>query len=578
MSVYSYLGRLRRWAKPAAKPRQVRARLGLETLEDRLVPSAVTIDPATRVLTYQAAAGEVNNLQISRSGNIFTFTETGGVGISQGSFTGPSVTDDSSLFDRIQVNLDDQDDNVTVLSTNRQIDIAGQADNDTVTVGAAGRGLEDILATINADGGRQGALGKDQLILADRDAPVVIGKISLNVTGDDVSRVRVNAGGVPIGTPVSLNSTNMETLVVNASNQADVLTVNSTLAATPVEVNAGAGADAITLGNLYLMQSKVTVRGEKDADTLTINDTAAAARRTYTITATSVKQGTSTVDVASLEGLTIRAPNVGNTFDVQGTDVAMPLTLNGGTGGDTFKMSDSALTAGQTYNFNAGSLERGGAKINYTSVEALAVTAGSGADTFKMSDVAQPTLSFDGGKGADTIDYSSFTGDVTVNLATRTATKVSSLSNVENATGGAGNDILVGDANANVLKGNAGRDLMIGGRGADTLRGGADEDLMIASDTNFDTTATSLTTISSTWAGAGTALDRVNQLKLGVGAAGSIKLNDLTVHVTGTADDGASDQLFSDDNGPAGAPNIADWFWANPGADSFTLLTGDFFK
>src|SRR6478735_6234465 len=67
MSVNSYLSRLRRWAKPAAKLRQVRARLGLETLEDRLVPStlASTGTGPNRVLTYQADQSEANKLEIS---------------------------------------------------------------------------------------------------------------------------------------------------------------------------------------------------------------------------------------------------------------------------------------------------------------------------------------------------------------------------------------------------------------------------------------------------------------------------------------------------------------------------------
>src|SRR5262245_34602737 len=67
MSIKTYLRRLRRSAKPAARPRPARPRLGLENLEDRLVLSAVSISGtgSNRVLTYQADAGEKNQLEIS---------------------------------------------------------------------------------------------------------------------------------------------------------------------------------------------------------------------------------------------------------------------------------------------------------------------------------------------------------------------------------------------------------------------------------------------------------------------------------------------------------------------------------
>jgi Ca2+-binding RTX toxin-like protein len=171
---------------------------------------------------------------------------------------------------------------------------------------------------------------------------------------------------------------------------------------------------------------------------------------------------------------------------------------------------------------------------------------------------------------------------VEVNLPMHFATRVAALSNVENATGGSGDDILVGDANPNVLKGLAGRDVIIGGNGADQLFGGADEDLMIAGSTDFGTslaTLPELDTILNTWAGKGKIQDRVNKLKIGVDG---VQLNDNTVHVSGTADDAARDQLFSDDDGPPGSPNRPDWFWANKGTlatqDDLTLLTGDIFK
>ena len=155
------------------------------------------------------------------------------------------------------------------------------------------------------------------------------------------------------------------------------------------------------------------------------------------------------------------------------------------------------------------------------------------------------------------------------------ATKVGALgalTNVENVTGGSGDDVLVGDDNDNVLKGLAGRDVLIGGKGADQLYGGEDQDLMIASDTAFDKNGGWLETIRSTWASKGKIEDRMNQLKVGVGG---VQLNDTTLHLTATTDDKAVDQLFGDDDG---ATNASDWFWANSAQDVLTSLTGEYFK
>src|SRR3712207_8154600 len=49
----------------------------------------------------------------------------------------------------------------------------------------------------------------------------------------------------------------------------------------------------------------------------------------------------------------------------------------------------------------------------------------------------------------------------------------------ENVTGGSGNDILIGDSNANELTGNGGNDILVGKGGNDTIWGNAGMDLLI---------------------------------------------------------------------------------------------------
>jgi Ca2+-binding RTX toxin-like protein len=82
-----------------------------------------------------------------------------------------------------------------------------------------------------------------------------------------------------------------------------------------------------------------------------------------------------------------------------------------------------------------------------------------------------------GGSGSDTADYSSAAAGVTARIDTQTAYNdgdggTDAFTSIENLTGSAFNDLLVGDGAANVLSGGLGRDTLIAGAGNDTLSGG----------------------------------------------------------------------------------------------------------
>jgi hypothetical protein len=94
-----------------------------------------------------------------------------------------------------------------------------------------------------------------------------------------------------------------------------------------------------------------------------------------------------------------------------------------------------------------------------------------------MSNVAYTV--FDSG-GNDTLDYSGFSQNQTINLNPETFSNVGpGIGNVsiargtviENAIGGSGNDTLIGNSVANVLTGGFGTDTLTGGAGGDTFRG-----------------------------------------------------------------------------------------------------------
>ena len=86
----------------------------------------------------------------------------------------------------------------------------------------------------------------------------------------------------------------------------------------------------------------------------------------------------------------------------------------------------------------------------------------------------------DGGADVDAADYSASTAGVQVNLATGLGAggfaAGDTLIGIENLVGSKFNDVLTGDAGANLISGGAGVDLVVGGAGADSLNGGADID------------------------------------------------------------------------------------------------------
>ena len=83
----------------------------------------------------------------------------------------------------------------------------------------------------------------------------------------------------------------------------------------------------------------------------------------------------------------------------------------------------------------------------------------------------------DGGAGLDMVSYAALTTAVTVNLGLsapqNTGDGFDHLTNIEDVTGGRGNDLLTGTSGNNVLSGGGGNDTLYGGDGADQIHSGA---------------------------------------------------------------------------------------------------------
>ena len=146
-----------------------------------------------------------------------------------------------------------------------------------------------------------------------------------------------------------------------------------------------------------------------------------------------------------------------------------------------------------------------------TGTVANVFTGGAGADTMSpgaANDIFAEGASanggdiMNGGAGSDTVDYSARTNPITVTLAAGAANDGESgeaddiggtstpVTDVENVTGGSGNDSITGDTNAGAgaetLVGNGGDDTLTASPAADTLSGGAGDDTLDGS-TGSDT-------------------------------------------------------------------------------------------
>ncbi|MCU1719083.1 serralysin family metalloprotease [Pseudomonas sp. 5P_3.1_Bac2] len=94
---------------------------------------------------------------------------------------------------------------------------------------------------------------------------------------------------------------------------------------------------------------------------------------------------------------------------------------------------------------------------------------------------------WDGG-GNDTLDFSGFSQAQKIDLHQGGFSDVGGLignvsiakgANIENAIGGSGNDLIIGNDLANLLRGGAGNDIIYGGLGADQLSGGSGRDTFV---------------------------------------------------------------------------------------------------
>jgi Ca2+-binding RTX toxin-like protein len=259
---------------------------------------------------------------------------------------------------------------------------------------------------------------------------------------------------------------------------------NESVASTSVTI----GGIALRATNLSTATTLTAVPALPGATNVTFSwQTSANGGATWTTATTGVTGGGTIFQppLAAPAGVLVRA--VATYTDTGGVVRTAPsgdiLVFNDGSAGGT--TAHAIVTgAGDDIIFgNAGNdTLTGGAGIDQ-------IGGGAGDDTF-IAQLNDGDDRYDGGAGSDTLNMSTAALALNVDLAAGTSLSAEfgadQVSDIENVVGGAGDDLITGNASVNDLTGGAGADTLDGGvAGLDTLRGGLGDDTYVISHTSM---------------------------------------------------------------------------------------------
>jgi len=308
-------------------------------------------------------------------------------------------------------------------------DIATVMNTDSITVTGSGAGNQ---LTIDLGGG---AFAPGKTAESDGADSEIEWSVDLGQNGT----VRV-LGGAGVDT-IAVGGAGINLNGAEASGDVDVVLTN----APAVSIQGGAGDDQLSAAGIQgtgAPTGGVTLHGDDGADTLiegTGSDQVDGGAGTDTLDF----RGSTQVDIASM------ATGIAT---VNGAATTMFSSIENVTGSP----GDDHIVGDGTANVLAG---------------------GAGGDVIEGAG-GDDVLS--GGLGADTVDYAGAPQGVIVDLVAGTGTGdgTDTLSEFENISGSAFDDLLTGDDNPNAISGGDGNDFVIGGLGDDQLAGGAGIDTL----------------------------------------------------------------------------------------------------
>ena len=315
--------------------------------------------------------------------------------------------------------------NINRLQAVTDVTIRGGSGNDTINLSPTFNDLDTVAGDVFVFG----ELGTDTINLFDTAA----GNSSFTLGNGGVNHVldRTTFGSVSWGATTEQINLNSGT----GTNSYTVLELNS---ASTLTINAGGGNDSLTLGaaaqSLSLIAGDVVFNADAGTDSITVNDQSNSSVTTYEFTHdTLTRPGFGPLDFTVAESLTLNGGSGANTynFNPSGVSLATDVTINAGNANDTFNVtptsqnmqfvinadltfnggggSDAAFlfdgnsTVSFPYSLSSSSLVRGASPVNYSSLETIQLSGASGANTIGVSSLGATTaVTLGGGAGNDT--------------------------------------------------------------------------------------------------------------------------------------------------------------------------------
>jgi hypothetical protein len=286
-------------------------------------------------------------------------------------------------------------------------------------------------------------LGSDQTVnLTGTDFVVSDGTSTADTT------YTVTATTVQINNQPPISYAGASSLTIKGSRGTDIFNVESTAAAVPITLAAGAGSNTVNMSptahDLSTLGSGVTVAGNGGLTTLVVNDQAHADPGLYTVTDSTVGRPGAAITYHGVAQLTLNGGSAAvdwNFLNISSTPAGMATTINaganyqvqvgGGTGrldgvlgpvtvngvsNDALNIVDFYGTTGAAYSLTYDAASRrslvartGLPNINFTNIIfAVQILAGSGDDTFNIegSDPNTNELEIWGGGGNNSFNLS----------------------------------------------------------------------------------------------------------------------------------------------------------------------------
>jgi hypothetical protein len=360
---------------------------------------------------------------------------------------------------------------------------------------------------------------------------------------------------------------------------ADNVKVEEEAAGTSGLILTGAGQDSILVAptgkDLDAIQGPLGVIGNGVTD-LTLDDQNGAASRNYQLTASSVlvvqTPALPPIQFSGLGRLTLNGSTAGSAVYQVLSLPAIPIAINahGAANGMQGPNQNNQWTITGA---DAGALD---GNLQFQDIQSL--LGGSDSDTFAFQAAGSLSGTLNGGAGTNTLDYTSYVGNVVADLSLQLASLVhalapASVSNIQNVKGSQGNCLLVGDAQPNVLTGGTVRNVIIGRAGADIIDAtpSKDDNLLISDSTAWDLNLPALQALFAEWSRTDLGFaDRYSDLTTGSNQHGAKALN----YVSGKPILLTPATVFPDlslDILTGGAPKnnngatTHDWFFVDPG-------------